>query len=66
MKLDVYVRGQDARGRWRSLHVTDLTEESFRMFITQKLCEVGLFVGVKSKGDYVYKSDKVIKDDDES
>ncbi len=54
-RLDAYVRAWTGT-KWVSCHVNDLTEESFRDFVMEKLCrDIGVVVGVKSDEDLMYR-----------
>ena len=51
MKYEVYVRAKRPNGKIDTVHVNDLTEESFRNFLMYRLVEAGLVVGVKEEGE---------------
>lgn len=56
--LRVYVRARDETGKWGSAEITDLSEDSFRRFIGQILCECQILCGLISEDELVYETKK--------
>jgi hypothetical protein len=42
MNHEVYVRAQTIDNRWASVNAMDLTDESFKRFVLNKLAEAGI------------------------
>ena len=42
MKHEVYVRAQTSDNRWATVNAMDLTDESFKRFVLNKLAEAGI------------------------
>ena len=50
MKHDVFVRAQTSDNRWETVNAMDLTDESFKRFVLNKLAEAGIVASLFDEG----------------
>ena len=50
MKHEVYVRAQTSDNRWATVNAMDLTDESFKRFVLNKLAEAGIVGSLFDEG----------------
>ena len=51
MNHNVYVRAQTSDNRWATVNAMDLTDESFKRFVLNKLAEAGIVGALIDEGD---------------
>ena len=57
MKHDVYVRAQTSDNRWATVNAMDLTNESFKRFVLNKLAEAGIVSSIVDESDIFYETE---------
>lgn len=56
MKHEVFVRAQTSDNRWATVNAMDLTDESFKRFVLNKLAEAGIVGALVDEGDVFYET----------
>ena len=57
MKHEVYVRAQTSDNRWATVNAMDLTDESFKRFVLNKLAEAGIVGSIIDESDVFYETE---------
>lgn len=53
MNFGVYVRAKTRDGQWSTINAMDLDEQSFKLFVLERLANAGMLVAIRGEEEIV-------------